>query len=78
MRVKRYVLDANIWFSYFISQQEKHLASIILEHRHKLNLNSKLCCWYPHARYQRCIRNNGASGLTNGKMQKLIDRVANL
>jgi predicted nucleic acid-binding protein len=31
MRVKRYVLDANIWFSYFISQQETKLASIILQ-----------------------------------------------
>lgn len=31
MRVKKYVLDANIWFSYFISQQEQHLAAIILE-----------------------------------------------
>lgn len=31
MRVKSYVLDANIWFSYFISQQEKNLATIIIE-----------------------------------------------
>lgn len=31
MRVKKYVLDVNIWFSYFISRQEKHLATIILE-----------------------------------------------
>ena len=31
MRVKRYVLDANIWFSYFISKQENRLAFIILE-----------------------------------------------
>ncbi len=31
MRVKKYVLDANIWFSYFITQQEKHLAAIIYE-----------------------------------------------
>ena len=31
MRVKKYVLDANIWFSYFISKQENLLASIIFE-----------------------------------------------
>ncbi len=31
MRVKKYVLDANIWISYFISKQEEILASIILE-----------------------------------------------
>jgi len=31
MRVKKYVLDANIWFSYFISKQEKILAAIILQ-----------------------------------------------
>ncbi len=31
MRIKRYVLDANIWFSYFISKQENNLATIILE-----------------------------------------------
>ena len=30
MRVTKYVLDANIWFSYFISQQEQQLAAIIL------------------------------------------------
>ena len=31
MRVKKYVFDANIWFSYFISKQENHLATIIFE-----------------------------------------------
>ena len=31
MRVKKYVLDANIWFSYFISKQENYLATIIFE-----------------------------------------------
>ena len=31
MRVKKYVLDANIWLSYFITQREHHLAAIILE-----------------------------------------------
>ncbi len=31
MRVKKYVLDANIWLSYFITQRELHLATIILE-----------------------------------------------
>ncbi len=29
MRVKKYVLDANIWISYFITQQELRLADII-------------------------------------------------
>ena len=31
MRIKKYVLDANIWFSHFISKQENHLATIVLE-----------------------------------------------
>ncbi len=31
MRVKKYVLGVNIWFSYFINQQELQLASVILE-----------------------------------------------
>jgi uncharacterized protein len=31
MRVKRFVLDANILFSYFISKQEHYLASLIFE-----------------------------------------------
>lgn len=30
MRVKRYVLDTNIWISYFIKKQENKLANIIL------------------------------------------------
>ncbi len=31
MRVKRYVLDANIWISYFITQREQYLATIIFD-----------------------------------------------
>jgi putative PIN family toxin of toxin-antitoxin system len=31
MRVNKFVLDANIWLSYFITQQEQHLASIIFD-----------------------------------------------
>jgi uncharacterized protein len=31
MRVKKYVLDANIWVSYFISQHHFKIANIILE-----------------------------------------------
>ena len=31
MRVNKYVLDANIWFSYFISKQENYLAFTIFE-----------------------------------------------
>lgn len=31
MRVKKYVLDANIWLSYFITQKEQYLAEIIFE-----------------------------------------------
>lgn len=31
MRINRYVLDANIWISYFITQREHYLASIIFD-----------------------------------------------
>lgn len=31
MRVKKYVLDANIWLSYFITQKEQYLAAIIFK-----------------------------------------------
>ncbi len=31
MRVKKYVLDANIWLGYFITQKEQYLAAIIFE-----------------------------------------------
>lgn len=31
MRVKKYVLDANIWISYFISNQQESLAEILFQ-----------------------------------------------
>lgn len=33
MRINRYVLDANIWVSYFITTREQLLADIVIEHR---------------------------------------------
>lgn len=33
MRINRYVLDANIWVSYFITNTEKVLTDIVIEHK---------------------------------------------
>lgn len=33
MRVNRYVLDANIWVSYLITNNEQFLTNIVIEHR---------------------------------------------
>lgn len=33
MRVNRYVLDANIWVSYLITNKEQILTNIVIEHR---------------------------------------------
>ena len=54
MRVNRYVLDANIWISYFITNTERKLTDIVIEHQitfyycQELLTEIKLVLGYPH------------------------------
>ncbi|HEY5405436.1 MAG TPA: putative toxin-antitoxin system toxin component, PIN family [Ginsengibacter sp.] len=54
MRVNRYVLDANIWISYFITTKEQLLTDIVIEHRitfyycEELIVEIKRVLAYPH------------------------------
>ncbi|MDQ6763445.1 MAG: putative toxin-antitoxin system toxin component, PIN family [Bacteroidota bacterium] len=42
MRIKKYVLDANIWLSYFMTQREQYLAGIIIENELTLFYSDEL------------------------------------
>lgn len=54
MRINRYVLDANIWVSYFITNTEQTLTDIAIEHRitfyycEELIEEIKRVLYYPH------------------------------
>ena len=54
MRVNRYVLDANIWVSYLITNNEQILTNIVIEHRitfyyyPELIIEIKRVLDYPH------------------------------
>ena len=54
MRVNRYVLDANIWISYFITNTERKLTDIVIEHQitfyycEELLTEIKRVLAYPH------------------------------
>ena len=54
MRVNRYVLDANIWVSYLITNNEQILTNIVIKHRitfyycEELIVEIKRVLCYPH------------------------------
>ena len=54
MRVNRYVLDANIWVSYLITNNEQILTNAVIEHRitfyycEELIVEIKRVLGYPH------------------------------